>query len=70
MEIPLESPYRRRFLLLASVVIAALVIVQSGRVWLASERIDSGQLGRIEMGAKLLPGNAEAWDRLGRFRQS
>jgi tetratricopeptide (TPR) repeat protein len=55
--------------LLASAAISAWMIAQAGRAWLASERLDSGQLTVIERGARLVPGNAEGWDRLGRFRQ-
>jgi hypothetical protein len=56
-------------LLLGSAAIAALMIAQAGRVWLANDRIDSGELTLIEGGTRLVPGNAEGWDRLGRFRQ-
>jgi tetratricopeptide (TPR) repeat protein len=56
-------------LLLASVAISALLIAQAARIWLADDRIDSRELNLIERGTKLVPGNADAWDRLGRFRQ-
>ena len=42
---------------------------QAARVWLADRRIHSGNLEVIERGAALEPGNAEAWDILGRHRQ-
>jgi tetratricopeptide (TPR) repeat protein len=63
------SSQSRWALLLTSAIISGLFIFQTTRIWLASARIDSDQLPSIERGAQLEPGNAEAWDRLGRFRQ-
>ncbi|MGA7963795.1 MAG: hypothetical protein WCA33_19050 [Candidatus Acidiferrales bacterium] len=42
---------------------------QAARLWLADYRIHSSKLEVIERGAALEPGNAEAWDILGRHRQ-
>lgn len=42
---------------------------QASRIWLAEHRIHSQQLATIERGATLEPGNAAAWDILGRHRQ-
>jgi tetratricopeptide (TPR) repeat protein len=47
----------------------ALLSYQAVRLWLAYHRIHSTRLEIIERGAALEPGNAEAWDLLGRYRQ-
>ena len=69
MEIPLEGTGGRRWILLAALAIAALLIWQAGRIELANYLIRSQSSAKIERGIRLLPGNADAWDRLGRFRQ-
>jgi tetratricopeptide (TPR) repeat protein len=46
-----------------------LLCYQAARLWLADHRIHSSKLEVIERGAALEPGNAEAWDILGRHRQ-
>lgn len=69
MEIPLEGVGARRWTLLAAVAIAALLIWQAGRIELANYLIQSQSSAQIERGIRLVPGNADAWDRLGRFRQ-
>jgi hypothetical protein len=38
-------------------------------LWLADHRIESQNLEMMKRGVALVPGNADAWDRLGRFRQ-
>jgi tetratricopeptide (TPR) repeat protein len=69
VEIPLEANRTRQILLLVSLAAATLIAVQAGELWLADHRIESQQLETMEKGAALVPGNADAWDRLGRFRQ-
>jgi hypothetical protein len=69
MEIPLDGSGRRRFALVSSLAIAALLSFQAGEVWLANQRINSQDLDSIERGASLMPGNGEAWDRVGRFEE-
>jgi tetratricopeptide (TPR) repeat protein len=69
VEFPLESVKLRRAVLVASVAVAALVSFQAARFWLAYHWIDSERLEWMERGAALVPGNADSWDRLGRFRQ-
>jgi tetratricopeptide (TPR) repeat protein len=69
MEIPLADAGRRRIVLAASFVIAAVLIFEAGEFWLASYRLDSGKVALMERGAALVPGDASAWDRLGRLRQ-
>jgi hypothetical protein len=56
-------------LLAVSSAIAAVLTFQAAEVWVAHRQIQSGHLGSIESGAALLPGNGEAWDRVGRFWQ-
>lgn len=69
MEIPIADRTRRLVLLLVSLAIAALLINQAGKIWLASYQLDSEKVPRMERGAALLPGDASAWDRLGRSRE-
>jgi len=63
------SPKSRWALLLTSATISGLLIFHTVRIWLASARIDADDFPSLERGAQLEPGNADAWDRLGRFRQ-
>lgn len=69
MVIPLVAARRRRIVLGTSLAIAAVLIFHSGKLWLASWRLDSGKIALMERGAALVPGDASAWDRLGRLRQ-
>jgi tetratricopeptide (TPR) repeat protein len=68
MELSMEAA-RRRLLLIASCVVAAILIFQAAEMWIAYRRMASGQLDTMRRGAALLPGNGEAWDRIGRFLQ-
>jgi tetratricopeptide (TPR) repeat protein len=69
VEITLEGIGPRRALLIAALTIALFYLYQSVRLWVADHRINSDRLATIESGAALEPGDAEAWDILGRFRQ-
>jgi len=69
MEISLESAQRRKILLAASLAIAIVIIFEAGRLWLATSRLDSGQLELMERGAALMPGNGAAWESIGTLRQ-
>ena len=69
MDFALGSSNTRRALLAAAVVASALLIEQAAWVWRANADLDAGNLASIAWGAHLLPGNADGWDRLGRFRQ-
>jgi tetratricopeptide (TPR) repeat protein len=69
VEVPLQTPIQRRALLLASVAVAAFVSFQAVKNWIADYRIHSARLEIMERGAALEPGNADAWDRLGRYQQ-
>jgi tetratricopeptide (TPR) repeat protein len=63
-----QAPARAAILVFA-LAAGALLSYQAVRLWLAYHRIHSTQLEIIERGAALEPGNAEAWDLLGRYRQ-
>jgi|SRR5215472_3739204 len=67
MEFSLDTARRRRGILVASIVLAVLVIFQAGRFWLADSRMRSGGIARMLRGVALVPENGEAWDRIGRF---
>ena len=69
MQLSLEDARERRLPLAISLLIAAIVIFQASEIWIANRRIQSGRIGSMERGAALLPGNGEAWDRIGRFWQ-
>jgi len=69
MQVSVEDAGERVLLLIASSVIAAILVFQATEIWMANRRIRSGRLASMERGAALLPGNGEAWDRVGRFWQ-
>ena len=67
---PLVDGTRFRWtVLLVSIVTAVLLSFQAGRNWFANYRVHSGELATVERGVALEPGNADAWDRLGRFHE-
>jgi tetratricopeptide (TPR) repeat protein len=63
----LATPARRRLLLAGLLVVAAALIFQACEVWFAAHLIDSENRDRMERGVALLPGDADSWDRLGRY---
>jgi tetratricopeptide (TPR) repeat protein len=69
MESSLEDAARRRILLAVSLAIAAVLIFQAGKIWLATHRIESEELATVERGAAMIPRDGAAWDRVGRLRQ-
>jgi len=69
VEFLLKEPRSRLVVLLASIAVGGLLTAQAGRFWLANHRIESHDVGSIEKGVRLVPYNADAWDRLGRFQQ-
>ncbi len=61
---------RSRLLILpVALACGTFLCYQAARLWLADHRIHSSKLEVIENGAALEPGDAEAWDILGRHRQ-
>jgi tetratricopeptide (TPR) repeat protein len=69
MEIPLSTARRRWLVAGIALAVAALIIFQASRLWLASHRLDSKQIGQVERGVAIVPGDGAAWDQLGRMRQ-
>jgi tetratricopeptide (TPR) repeat protein len=59
----------RGAILALAVCLFGLLCYQAGRLWLADRDIRSNTLRQLQRGVALEPGNAEAWDALGRFRQ-
>jgi tetratricopeptide (TPR) repeat protein len=64
-----EGTGTRSAILAFAVCLVALLCYQAGKRWLADRDIRSNSLQKLERGAALEPGNADAWDALGRFRQ-
>lgn len=69
MEVALGTSKARRALFAGCVIVAVFLIAQAAWVWRANADMGAQSLGSIQRGTQLIPGNAEAWDRLGRFRQ-
>jgi tetratricopeptide (TPR) repeat protein len=63
-----QAPARAAILVFALAAGASLSY-EAVRIWLAYHRIHSTRIEVIERGAALEPGNAEAWDLLGRHHQ-
>jgi len=70
MKTPSEYLWSRRSLLLVCFVVAAILIFQAIRIWVADYRVHSDRIDQMERGAALEPENASAWDRLGRARET
>ncbi len=69
VEISLASKRRRGIAFLLSLLVFAILLFQAVRLELAVRRIRSADLEEMKRAAQLEPGNAEFWNRLGRFRQ-
>lgn len=69
MDSSLGSRNGRWPLLVAVAALSALLVQQSIQVWRADTLIGAQNANSILRGARLVPGDAEAWDRLGRFHQ-
>jgi hypothetical protein len=52
-----------------ALLVAAVMIYHAVRFWLADHRVHKDNLASIESGVHLEPGDADAWDTLGRFLQ-
>jgi len=65
----LQGVPARPAILVFALAAGALLSYQAARLWLAYHRIHSTRLEMIERGAALEPGDADAWDLLGRYRQ-
>jgi tetratricopeptide (TPR) repeat protein len=64
-----EEARTRGAILALAVCLFVLLCYQAGMLWLADRDTRSNTLQQLERGAALEPGNADAWDALGRFRQ-
>lgn len=62
-----SSPALRRCFPLMLPVVAAILIWQASELWLADYRMKTGSPAELQKSVDLVPGNAEAWDRLGRY---
>jgi tetratricopeptide (TPR) repeat protein len=69
VEITLEGKGQRGALLIGALAVVLFFLYQGIRLWISDHDINSERLSAIESGAALEPGNAEAWDILGRYRQ-
>ncbi|MGC1254613.1 MAG: hypothetical protein WA867_03600, partial [Candidatus Acidiferrales bacterium] len=69
MEQTIGGNRTRLLVLLLALACGISLCYQAARLWLADHRIHSSNLAVIERGAALEPGDAEAWDILGRHRQ-
>ena len=67
MAIDLSSAVLRRSFLLLLALIALLIVWQASELWFSDVELQSGEPAKMEKAAALLPGNAEIWDRLGRY---
>jgi hypothetical protein len=70
MEMPAHAANPGRMLLLVCLAAATIISLQAIRIWLADYRVHTDRVDKMEGGIALEPGNAAAWDRLGRVRQS
>ena len=57
----------RRPIFAILLAVAVFLIWQASEIWLASHRLLSDNVSEMERGAALIPGDAEAWDRVGRY---
>ena len=69
MEQTIDGNRARLLILPVALACGAFLCYQAARLWIADRRIHSSKLEVIESGAALEPGDAEAWDILGRHRQ-
>jgi tetratricopeptide (TPR) repeat protein len=69
MQIWLDNARERSFLLILACAIAVILTFEATQMWIASHRMLSGELDPMLAGVALVPGNGEAWDRVGRFLQ-
>ena len=69
MQPTLQQAPARAAILVFALAAGASLTYEAVRIWLAYHRIHSTRIEVIERGAALEPGNAEAWDLLGRHHQ-
>jgi len=69
VELAIQRAGIRKLVLAGSIFFSAVVILESGKVWVADRRTGSLDPDEVARGAALLPQNGEAWDRLGHLVQ-
>jgi len=69
MEFSVQSRTQRLLLLVAACIVSAAIALQALQFWLACRSIECRRLHLMQRGAQLVPGNAESWDRVGRYWQ-
>jgi tetratricopeptide (TPR) repeat protein len=63
----IPSPVLRRVFLAAFLMAAAAIAWQATELWVADYRLQSANPDQMQKAAASFPGDADAWDRLGRF---
>ncbi|HKS82429.1 MAG TPA: hypothetical protein VJR23_13070 [Candidatus Acidoferrales bacterium] len=69
MKITLSTKGPRRAILTCAILVSTAFAFHALKYWWADRRLDSQNLPAMERGVAMVPGDADAWDRLGRFRQ-
>jgi tetratricopeptide (TPR) repeat protein len=69
VEITLSSKANRLTILTCAILVSASFAFHAAKYWWADRRLDSQSLPSMERGVAMVPGDADAWDRLGRYRQ-
>ena len=67
MDNPFAGPVGKRVVLVVLLLATVAIITQASEMWFANYLADSGKPSRIERAAALFPGDADFWDRLGRY---
>ena len=66
----LGKPISRKTVLLVSCFAAAILTYQGIRIWVADYLVHKDRIDQVERGVALEPGNAAAWECLGRVREA
>jgi tetratricopeptide (TPR) repeat protein len=69
MNVPLDTPVKRRALIAGSALVAAIFAYSAVKLALASNRMYSEDPAEMKSAIALEPGYAEYWDRMGRLLQ-
>jgi hypothetical protein len=65
----IQSTAVRRAIPLLVLLVSGVMVYQAVRFWIADSRIHADDVETIAKGVQLEPGNASAWDTLGRYQQ-
>ena len=69
MEQLIQSTAVRRAIPFLVLLVSGVMVYQAVRLWIADAQIHADSVETIAKGAQLEPGNAAAWDTLGRYQQ-